>query len=231
MIHQRPLFKRPFLLLDIELTRGISFRTLATAFCLLLLPITYHSALITAVAQSATATLSGSVEDTNGAIIPGAQVTIENVATRMRRQAKTNDGGLFTVPLLPPGEYTLTVECQGFAPVRVEKVVLNVGDQKALQIQLRAGDVNAQVTIDSDAETVRTDGSVGTVVDRQFVANIPLNGRSLHALIQLTPGVVLTFASDTGTTGSSQFSVNGQRTTSNYFHVDARIGADPIDEK
>jgi hypothetical protein len=220
MIHQRPLFKRPFLLLDIELTRGISFRTLATAFCLLLLPITYHSALITAVAQSATATLSGSVEDTNGAIIPGAQVTIENVATRMRRQAKTNDGGLFTVPLLPPGEYTLTVECQGFAPVRVEKVVLNVGDQKALQIQLRAGDVNAQVTIDSDAETVRTDGSVGTVVDRQFVANIPLNGRSLHALIQLTPGVVLTASPNVSSTSGASFSVNGQRNTANYWMVD-----------
>ena len=76
--------------------------------------------------------------------------------------------------------------------------MLNVGDQKALQIQLKAGDVNATVTIDSEASTVRTDGSVGTVMDRQFVANMPLNGRSLQALIQLTPGVVLTTISTGG---------------------------------
>jgi len=72
---------------------------LLTAFCL---PPSAFS-------QSATATLNGTVEDTNGAVIPGANVTVENVATRLRRQAKTSESGLFTVPLLPPGEYTLTV--------------------------------------------------------------------------------------------------------------------------
>jgi hypothetical protein len=113
------------------------------------------------------------------------------------------------------------VERQGFSPVEVPDVVLNVGDNKSLQIQLKAGDVNAQVTIDSEAETVRTDGSVGTVVDRKFVANMPLNGRSLQALIQLTPGVVLTSTNSlSSATGNGQFSVNGQRVTSNYWMVD-----------
>jgi hypothetical protein len=191
-------------------SRRISFLVLLLlAFCLL--P-------IATMGQSATATLSGTVTDANGAVVPAASVTVMNPATGLQRQAITNDQGSFTIPLLPPSTYTVAVEGKGFAPAQVNNLVLNVGDQKALQIQLKAGDVNATVTIDSNAETVRTDGSVGTVVDRQFVANIPLNGRSLQALVQLTPGVVLTQSGSA--TGGGQFSVNGQRTTANYFMVD-----------
>ena len=172
--------------------------------------------------QASTATLSGEVVDQNGAVIPGALVKIINPATAFGRETTTSDSGAYAFPLLPPGTYQVTAQRDGFSPVRVEKIVLNVGDQKALQVQLKAGDVNATVTVQSDAETVRTDGSVGTVVNRQFVANIPLNGRSLHALLQLTPGVVLTPIPSGGgdAAGNGQFSVNGQRTTSNYFTVD-----------
>ena len=209
MNHQRPLSLRS------GLTRSlpVAVLTLLTAFCLL----------PTAFGQSSTATLSGEVVDQNGAVIPGALVKIINPATAFGRETTSSDAGAYTFPLLPPGTYQVTVQRDGFSPVRVENVVLNVGDQKSLQIQLKAGDVNATVTVDSNAEAVRTDGSVGTVVDRKFVANIPLNGRSLQGLIQLTPGVVLMPAgsSNSGSeTGNGQFSVNGQRTTANYFTVD-----------
>ncbi len=180
-------------------------------------------------AQSASATLSGTVTDQNGAIVPGAIVIVMNAGTRLQRETTTSDEGYFTVPLLPPSTYTVTVRRDGFAPVEVQNVVLNVGDQKALQIQLKAGDVNATVTIDSTAEMVRTDGSVGTVVDRQFVANIPLNGRSFQSLITLTPGVVLT-ASPNSFNYDGQFSVNGQRPSGNSFSVDgvsANFGIQP----
>src|ERR1051325_10266164 len=165
-------------------------------------------------AQSATATLSGTIEDERGGLIPGVTVSLTNKDTQLGREATTSDQGYFVIPLVPPGSYTLRAQAQGFAPIQFPNIVLNVGDNKALQIQLRAGDVNAQVTIDSDADTVRTDGSVGTVINRQFVSNMPLNGRSLQALIQLTPGVVLTSANSSGNaTGTTQFSVNGNRTT------------------
>jgi len=170
--------------------------------------------------QGTSATLSGTVVDQNGAVVLGADVKITNPATAFSRETKTNDSGDYTFPLLPPGTYQVTAQRDGFSPVRVENVVLNVGDQKALNISLKAGDVNATVTVDSNAETIRTDGSVGTVINRQFVANIPLNGRSLQALIQLVPGVVLTPAQGAGATDSTQFSVNGQRTASNYYTVD-----------
>jgi hypothetical protein len=192
--------------------------------CVLL--ITHNSLLITAAAQSATATLSGEVVDQNGAVVPGANVTVTNNGTGQSRHATTNDSGNFTVPLLPPGTYSIGAQREGFAPVRVPDLILNVGDQKALQIQLKAGDVNATVTVDSNVETVRTDGSVGTVVDQQFVANIPLNGRSFQSLITLTPGVVVVPAGIANTAG--QFSVNGQRASANGFTVDgvsANVGA------
>ncbi len=169
-------------------------------------------------AQSATATLSGTVEDTNGAVVPGANVTIENVATRLRRQVTTNESGSFTVPLLPPSEYTVTVESKGFAPVQINKVVLNVGDQKSLTIALKAGNISEMVQITADAPLINESPAVATTVDRQFVTNLPLNGRSFQSLISLTPGVVV--AKVPANFAPGQFSVNGQRTDTNYFTVD-----------
>lgn len=170
-------------------------------------------------AQSATATLSGTVSDQNGAVVPGATVTALNTATTLERHATTNDQGGFTIPLLPPGNYSVTTRRDGFAPVEFKNVVLNVGDQKALQIELKAGDVNATVQVTNDAPLIDTNSAVGTVVDRQFAANIPLNGRSFQSLIALTPGVVIVPAAGP-TNAVGQFSVNGQRASANSFLVD-----------
>ncbi|HEY2975952.1 MAG TPA: carboxypeptidase regulatory-like domain-containing protein, partial [Pyrinomonadaceae bacterium] len=153
----------------------------------------------------------------NGAIVPGATITVTNTATGQRRQATTNDEGSFTVPLLPPSTYVVRAERDGFAPLETRDVVLNVGDRKALQIQLKAGDINAQVQVTSEAPLINESPAVATTIDRQFVANLPLNGRSFQSLILLTPGVVIV-PSGTGVRG--EFSVNGQRTEANYFTVD-----------
>jgi len=204
--HQPPLLRRRSLLL--------------TARCVLptvLLLLTAHCPLLTAFGQSATATLSGTVVDQNGAAIPAANVTVKNIGTALLRQTTTNDQGYFTIPLLPPSTYTVTVESQGFAPVEVQNVVLNVGDQKALQIQLKAGNITEMVKITADAPLMNESPAVGTVVDRQFVENLPLNGRSFQSLITLTPGTVLTAATEDS---PGQFSVNGQRANANYFTVD-----------
>lgn len=169
--------------------------------------------------QTATATLSGTVVDENGAFISGANVAVINLNTRLKREAVTNDEGVFTIPLLPPSVYQVRVEHSGFAPIEFPSIVLNIGDRKALQIKLRAGDVSANVVVDSNSEPIRTDAAVATVVDRQFAANIPLNGRSFQSLIALTPGVVFPTVKNSSVAGG-QFSVNGQRTNANYFSVD-----------
>ena len=204
--HQPPLLRRRSFLL--------------TARCVLptvLLLLTAHCSLLTGFGQGATATLSGIVVDQNGAAIPAANVTVKNIGTALLRQTTTNDQGYFTIPLLPPSTYTVTVESQGFAPVEVQNVVLNVGDQKALQIQLKAGNITEMVKITADAPLMNESPAVGTVVDRQFVENLPLNGRSFQSLITLTPGTVLTAATEDS---PGQFSVNGQRANANYFTVD-----------
>jgi len=210
------------------LTRQNSFRNLIKNILILRSQTNLRSLLVFslclfpftgAFAQSSTATLSGTVEDANGSLLPGAKVKITNIATALQRQTVTNDNGSFTVSLLPPSTYTVSVEHQGFASTEIKDVVLNVGDQKALKIQLKVGGVVGEVVIQAGDSLIKTESAeVSTVVDRQFVENLPLNGRSFNSLIAMTPGVVLTSAASGGEQG--QFSVNGQRPDSNYFTID-----------
>ena len=167
-------------------------------------------------AQS-TATLSGTVTDERGAVVPGASVTARNTATGLKRQTTTGGDGNFTIPLLPPAAYTMLVERQGFAPAEIPDVVLNVNDNVTLNIQLKVGQIGGETVTVTGTSTIQETPEVATVVDQQFVENLPLNGRSFQSLITLTPGVVLTKSSNSN---PGQFSVNGQRANANYFTVD-----------
>lgn len=168
-------------------------------------------------AQSATASLSGVAMDEKGAVVAGAKITLVNAATALKREAKTNSDGLFTLPLLPPGSYTVSAQSEGFRPVDLRDITLNVGDQRSVQITLRVGSVTATVEVAGGTSLLNESPAVSTVVDRQFVANQPLNGRSFQSLITLSPGVAL---AKTNVTTAGQFNVNGQRANTNYFTVD-----------
>ena len=170
-----------------------------------------------AYAQSATATLSGTVVDEQGAIVPGASVKITDPARAFERQTTTNGEGAFTFVQLQPTNYTVTVERDGFANTEVRDVILNVGDQRVIRINLKVGEIGATVTVESAGSPISESPSVKTVVDRQFIENQPLNGRSFLPLVELTPGAVLTPTTE-GVQGD--FSVNGQRPGTNYFTVD-----------
>lgn len=166
----------------------------------------------------ATATLSGTVIDESDAVIPKAAVSMTNTATRLERQTTTGNEGQFTMPLLPPGRYVLRVERDGFTPIEVPEVVLNVNDEITIRLQMKIDAIGETVSVAPDlSRLISTAPSVSTVVDRQFVENLPLNGRSFHSLLELTPGTVV---AKTGSGGAGQFSVNGQRTDANYFMVD-----------
>lgn len=169
-------------------------------------------------AQSSTAMLSGTVVDEQGGVVPGAVAKIFNPATGFERMATTNDGGRYVFAQLPPGSYDLTAGRDGFSTATFKDLVLNVGDQKTLAIELKVGRVGEIVNVTAEASLVDESPSVATVVDRQFVENLPLNGRSFNSLISITPGVVVTPASSGGEQG--QFSVNGQRADTNYFTID-----------
>ncbi len=176
-------------------------------------------------AQSPDGTISGTVYDPLGKLIAGAEVTVVNDATRVQKYTKTNNDGVYVIPNLTPGSYRLQVAKPGFKTLIKPDITLNVQDVLAINFTLPIGSAAETVTVEGGAPLINTqDATVSTVVDRQFAENLPLNGRSFQTLIQLTPGVVLTAnnASDEG-----QFSINGQRGTSNYWTVDgvsANIG-------
>jgi Carboxypeptidase regulatory-like domain/TonB-dependent Receptor Plug Domain len=173
----------------------------------------------TASAQSGSATINGIVLDPSGAAIAGAQVLIVNDATGVQYAAKTNGEGIYVVPNLPPGPYRIQVSISGFKTIIKPDITLNVQDALAINFTLPIGAASEIVTVQGGAPLVDTQSAaVSTVIDRQFVENLPLNGRSFNTLLQLTPGVLIVSNSNSGDGG--QFSVNGQRATANYFEVD-----------
>ena len=174
--------------------------------------------------QSATATLSGLVTDENGAVIADANVTVTNGDSGFERRLTTNRDGNFVAPFLPPGRYSLVVQHQGFRKVEVLNIVLNVNESRTIKIELKVGEIKESVIVNGVSLIQSESAAVSTVIDRQFVENLPLNGRSFSTLIQLTPGTILTKT-------QGQFSVNGQRANANYFTVDgvsANVGVDPF---
>jgi Carboxypeptidase regulatory-like domain/TonB-dependent Receptor Plug Domain len=173
--------------------------------------------------QSPNGTISGLVLDPSGAVIAGAEITIVNDATRLQYSTKTNNEGIYVVPNLPPGSYRLQVSKIGFKTLIKPDITLNVQDALAINFTVPVGAASETVTVKGGAPLVNTEsGAVSTVIDRQFVENLPLNGRSFNTLLQLTPGVMIVPAS---VTAPGQFSVNGQRSNANYFTVDG-VSAD-----
>jgi len=168
-------------------------------------------------AQSSTAILYGMVLDPEGAVVSGVDITVTNVETSLRRATMTDKAGYFVMPLLSPGHYVVTAQRRGFATVQINNVVLRVNDQVALKIQLKVGQISESVTVEGASLVQTESAAVSTVVDHQFVENLPLNGRSFGSLIELTPGTVLTRSNGAE---QGQFSVNGQRANANYFTVD-----------
>jgi len=178
-----------------------------------------------ALAQLETATISGQVADPSGLSVPRAQVKLVDIERDSSTIAFTNNSGLYTFASIRPGRYRMEVDAAGFRTVNATGLTLNVQDHIEQNFRLQIGSVAESVTVEASTQLVNTtDATVSTVVDRQFAENLPMNGRSFQTLIQLTPGVVLTANNgiDTG-----QFSVNGQRASSNYWMVDgvsANIG-------
>jgi hypothetical protein len=178
-------------------------------------------------AQSPNGTMSGIVLDPAGGVIVGADVVIINNATGVQYPGKANSEGYYVVPNIPPGTYRVQVSNRGFKTIIKPDIVIHVEDALAINFTLPIGAASELVTVEGGAPLINTtDASVGTVVDSKFVENIPLNGRSFQDLISMTPGVVTQSpnASPTGAGSGGDFSVNGQRTESNYYMVDGVAG-------
>ncbi len=165
------------------------------------------------------AQIAGTVLDPSNAAIPNASVLLIETATQVKRESRSNGDGRYVAPSLPPGAYQITIQAQGFATQVVQNVKLNVAGKVSMDFVLHPGSVSESVTVDGSGISLNTtDASVSTVIDRQFVENLPLNGRSFQSLMTLSPGVSV--VPSTGVGQSGELSVNGQRTEANYFTVD-----------
>jgi hypothetical protein len=187
-------------------------------------------------AQSTNASINGLVLDPTGAAIAGADVVVVNDVTGVQLATKTNGEGIYVVSNLPPGPYRIQVSNRGFKTIIKPDIIIHVQDALAINFTLPIGAASEVVTVRGGTSLVNAENAaVSTVVDRTYVENMPLNGRSFQDLILLTPGVVTSSPQTTFPAGDinthGEFSVNGQRTESNYYTVDgvsANISIRPV---
>jgi hypothetical protein len=169
-------------------------------------------------AQTEDAVISGRVTDTTGTVLPNAEVLLQSAERGTTTATNTNEEGIYSFPAVHPGIYHISVRKVGFRQVDFVGLTADVQAHIDQNFRLQFGATSESITVTENGGTLNTESSaVSTVVDQQFVENMPLNGRSFQSLIALVPGVTFTPA-DISSPG--QFSVNGQRSDANYFMVD-----------
>jgi hypothetical protein len=169
-------------------------------------------------AQSTNASLIGRVTDPSKALIVGAKIAAISGGTNTRYEVVTNSSGGFYLTDMLPGTYRIEIEKAGFKKLIKTDVALHVQDALEINVEMTLGSASETITVEAGAPALNTEwAAVNTVIDRSFVENLPLNGRSFQTLIMLTPGVVVTA---TAFDDQGQFSANGQRADANYFTVD-----------
>jgi hypothetical protein len=144
-----------------------------------------------AIAQTDTSSLSGTVTDTSGAVVAGASLTVQNTATRSEAHGVTNETGNFTITNLVPGSYTVKVEAAGFQTTSLNGVQIDPNIGRRVDVTMKVGEATTSVTVEAAANTVQTEsGSVGQLISQEQVKTIQLNGRNPLYLAQMEPGVV-----------------------------------------
>ena len=179
-------------------------------------------------AQAVSGTILGSVQDSTGAAVPGASVTIVNSETGLTRAATTTSAGEYDVPSLPPGMYHVSAEMKGFKKISLSGIRLNVDQKARVDLKLEVGDVTESIQVQAAVPLVQSDSSeLGVTVNESQIKELPLNGRDFVQLTRLIPGVTRGVpgsnndgASNEGWRMSSTIVANGMRTRDNNFLLD-----------
>src|SRR6202171_653978 len=173
------------------------------------------------------ATLSGTISDPSGGVIPGAQISIRNIATGISKDFQADSDGYYTAPNLAPGTYEVRVTAKGFNTV-VSTITLAVGAQQQLNIPMKVGEASETVRVTLAAPQIDLTSSTLTgQVESQTILELPLNGRDWTSLATLQPGVNLIetqmdySGSARGNRGfGAELTISGQRTTNNNYRLD-----------
>jgi hypothetical protein len=163
-------------------------------------------------------TITGTVKDSTGAVIPGTAVSIRNEATAAQRSATTNNSGEYSFPSLEPGRYEFRFTSSDFAPL-IQHVTLNVTERIAVDAVLQVSGSQQQVTVTSGEALLQTqDDTLGRVIDGTAIRNMPLATRNFTQVLALSPGTSTTLNDATALgRGTQEISSNGARTGSNAY--------------
>lgn len=172
--------------------------------------------------QSDTATISGRITDESGGVMQGVEVLVTNVDTGLKAASLTNESGVYVLPNLRPGPYRVTVQAVGFQQIVLSGLTLNVQDAVSRNFTMKVGSIIQSITLIAGRHEIDISPAVSTVVNPEFVQNMPLNGRTFQSLLALTPGYAVVSPPGQVQSGDAfgQFSINGQRANANYFTVD-----------
>jgi hypothetical protein len=173
----------------------------------------------------------GVVTDPSGSVVVGATVTVSNKGTGLKKSVVTNEAGIFEIPSLPLGAYTVTVSMAGFKTLNINQSALGVGERRRLAPVLEVGQVSEQISVESTAELIQTDKvSVGGTVEQKQIVALPLNGRNPVGLVRLVPG--MRFISDkSGPERGTTVQGMGARQDATEFQVDGLNANAGMDEK
>ena len=173
-----------------------------------------------AFSQTDQGAITGLVQDTSGALIPNARITVTNVDTGLVLEGATNSGGVFVFSPLKIGNYTVTAAAPGFETVSHENLHVDIQQHLNVAFTLPPGSVSQTVNVTSAAPLLQTqDAAVGQVISTRAINDTPLNGRNWVYIAQLTAGVAPPFGNTRGS-GSGDFVANGQRAEQNNFILD-----------
>ena len=189
-----------------------------------------------ALGQTVTASITGVVTDPSGAMVAGAKVVAENVATGVKTSAQTNSDGVYTLRFLPIGTYTLTIEAKGFATHKVEAFPLEIDQTAKVNAKLKISEsTTVEVTEQIHPILDTTDATLGNTLSTNEIQNIPLNGRNFSSLTLFQPGSVVT--DPTGLTGNNAIerstynsgiaSINGNRQQGNNYMLEGAENNEP----
>ena len=164
------------------------------------------------------ATVTGVVTDSAQAVMPAVAITVRNVDTNITRTMQTNQEGYFTITNLPPGNYELVAEKQGFRTYRETGILLEIGQDMRSDLKLTVGAVTDSISVTAEIAPLNTEnGSIkGDVIPQAEIQEMPLNGRDFTELAFLVPGVVTKAEGGAG----SAMAINGARSDNTNFVVD-----------
>ena len=182
--------------------------------------------------QSEKGAISGLVTDSTGAAVPGATITITNLATKTSQSLTTNGEGRYEVPFLNPASYMVVVKLTGFKTAMVNEVLVNVGRRENVNVQLETGDISATVVVaDTSTPLIQTESaSIGTVVTTKQLTDLPSQDRNIYGFLALDSTVTSGFGGNAEAfrlESGGTYVVSGTRASSITFKIDGQANTDP----